>query len=148
MSLLYSYDELIKATGRYFCEFLSSMDNLHLQMRFTYRKMKSPSMQLGAVDNEGAVLIYRSSRCGFSKYLTGQLCEIAKSFFQMNLQVRILESQNDIQGGTVGPMNLKGGLKEVTVKFRLDFDNREYVSYMKLLCIGFKCNISIRWHTR
>lgn len=97
-------------------------------MRFTYRKMKSPSMQLGAVDNEGAVLIYRSSRCGFSKYLTGQLNEIAKSFFHMDIKVRILESQNDIQGGTIGPINMKGGLKEVTVKFRLDFDNREYVS--------------------
>lgn len=31
------YDELIKATGRYFCDFLTSVDNIHLQMRFTYR---------------------------------------------------------------------------------------------------------------
>uniref|UniRef100_A0A336KLM2 guanylate cyclase n=1 Tax=Culicoides sonorensis TaxID=179676 RepID=A0A336KLM2_CULSO len=125
----FGYDELIKATGRYFCEFLSSMDNLHLQMRFTYRKMKSPSMQLGAVDNDGAVLIYRSSRCGFSKYLTGQLCEIATTFFNMDLKVRILESQNDVQGGTTAPISINGGLKDVTVKFRLDFDNRAYMAY-------------------
>lgn len=97
-------------------------------MRFTYRKMKSPSMQLGNVDNEGAILIYRSGRCGFSKYLTGQLMEIARAFFDMSLAVRILESQNDIHGGTAGPINMHSGLKEVVIKYRLDFDNREYVS--------------------
>lgn len=42
----FGYDSMIKATGRYFCDFLQSVDNIHLQMRFTYRKMKSPSMQV------------------------------------------------------------------------------------------------------
>lgn len=64
---------MIKATGRYFCDFLQSVDNIHLQMRFTYRKMKSPSMQITDVDQNGAVLIYRSSRSGFSKYLMGTM---------------------------------------------------------------------------
>lgn len=103
------------------------MDYLHLEMRFTYRKMKSPSMQLGAVDNDGAVMIYRSGRSGFKRYLTGQLLEIAKQFYDSDLKVRVLESQNDTPGGVTGPANLNGGLNEVMVKFRLDFDNREYV---------------------
>lgn len=64
---------MIKATGRYFCDFLQSVDNIHLQMRFTYRKMKSPSMQISEVDMNGAVLIYRSTRAGFSKYVMGEL---------------------------------------------------------------------------
>lgn len=64
---------MIKATGRFFCDFLQSVDNIHLQMRFTYRKMKSPSMQITDVDVDGAVLIYRSSRSGFSKYLMGTM---------------------------------------------------------------------------
>lgn len=63
---------MIKATGRYFCDFLQSVDNIHLQMRFTYRKMKSPSMQITDIDENGATLIYRSSRSGFSKYLMGK----------------------------------------------------------------------------
>lgn len=62
---------MIKATGRYFCDFLQSVDNIHLQMRFTYRKMKSPSMQITDVDESGAFLVYRSNRTGFSKYLMG-----------------------------------------------------------------------------
>lgn len=96
-------------------------------MRFTYRKMKSPSMQLGDVDNEGAILIYRSGRTGFRPYLTGQLIEIGQKFYGIDVKVRVIESQNDVSGGTTGPVNIGGGLNEVVVKYRLDFDNREYV---------------------
>ncbi|XP_058812767.1 soluble guanylate cyclase 89Db-like isoform X1 [Topomyia yanbarensis] len=123
----FGYDELIKATGRYFCDFLHSVDNIHLQMRFTYRKMKSPSMQLTEMDENGAVLVYRSTRSGFSKYLRGQLMEIAKMLYNMDLTIKVLESQNDVPGGTAGPISIQGGLKTVIVKYRLDFDNREYM---------------------
>lgn len=125
----FGYDELIKSTGRYFCDFLHSVDNIHLQMRFTYRKMKSPSMQLIEVDEKGAVLVYRSTRSGFSKYLRGQLMEIAKQLYNMDITIKVLESQNDVPGGTTGPISIQGGLKTVIVKYRLDFDNREYVSW-------------------
>lgn len=96
-------------------------------MRFTYRKMKSPSMQLTEVDENGAVLVYRSTRTGFSKYLRGQLLEIAKQLYGMDVSIKVLESQNDTPGGTSGPIAPQGGLKTVIVKYRLDFDNREYV---------------------
>lgn len=46
--------------------------------------------------------------------------------------MRILESENDIKGGTAGPIDLESGLKSVVVKYRLDFDNSEYV-------MNFKC---------
>lgn len=68
----FGYDKMLKATGRYFCDFLQSVDNIHLQMRFTYPKMKSPSMQLTETDDNGAVLIYRSGRTGFSRYFMGK----------------------------------------------------------------------------
>ncbi|XP_036144536.1 soluble guanylate cyclase 89Db isoform X6 [Monomorium pharaonis] len=65
------YDCTIKATGRYFCDFLQSVDNIHMQMRFTYPKMKSPSMYTTHIDAEGVVLVYRSTRRGFTHYLMG-----------------------------------------------------------------------------
>lgn len=65
----FGYDKMLKATGRYFCDFLQSVDNIHLQMRFTYPKMKSPSMQLTQTDENGAVLVYRSGRSGFSRHV-------------------------------------------------------------------------------
>lgn len=57
----------------------------------------------------------------------GQLLEIANEIYGLDLKVRILESENDVAGGTAGPINLETGLKSVVVKYRLDFDNREYV---------------------
>lgn len=65
----FGYDKMLKATGRYYCDFLQSVDNIHLQMRFTYPKMKSPSMQLTQTDENGAVLVYRSTRTGFSQWV-------------------------------------------------------------------------------
>lgn len=97
-------------------------------MRFTYPKMKSPSMQLTQVDADGAVLVYRSHRAGFSRYLMGQCHEIARSFYNLEIQIRILESRNDSTGGTTGPIQFSGTSKSVFVKYRLDFDNRDYVS--------------------
>lgn len=84
-------------------------------------------MQLTAVDENGAVLIYRSSRSGFSKYLMGQLYEIAKTIYDLNLKIKVLESENDVPGsGSSSSEN--SDLKQVLVKYRLDFDNKEYVS--------------------
>lgn len=124
----FGYDQLIKSTGRYYCDFLQSIDNIHLQMRFTYPKMKSPSMQLAHMDDEGAVIIYRSSRTGMSKYLIGQMTEVAREFYNLTVKAYVIESQNDIAGGTTGPIKLSDVPLTVIVKYRLDFDNREYMA--------------------
>ncbi|KOC63970.1 Soluble guanylate cyclase 89Da [Habropoda laboriosa] len=111
------YACMIKATGRYFCDFLQSVDNIHMQMRFTYPKMKSPSMYITHVDSQGVVLVYRSTRKGFTHYLMGQLFQIAKELYETNLDIRVLGSSNNIPGS-----------RSVMVKFRIDFDNREYIA--------------------
>ena len=53
--------------------------------------------------------------------------EIANEIYGLDLKVKILEAENDNKGGTAGPIDLAGGLKSVVVKYRLDFDNSEYV---------------------
>lgn len=65
------YDQTIKSTGRYFIDFLESIDNIHSQFIHSYPKMKSPSMYLTEVDKNGCVLVYRSGREGFTNYLMG-----------------------------------------------------------------------------
>ncbi|XP_067617645.1 soluble guanylate cyclase 89Da-like [Eurosta solidaginis] len=124
----FGYDKMIRATGRYFCDFLQSIDNIHLQMRFTYPKMKSPSMQLAEVDDNGAVMLYRSGRTGLSKYLMGQFTQIGREFYNLNVKCSVIESQNDINGGIAGPIKLTHEHMTVIVKYRLDFDNREYMA--------------------
>ncbi|EDV93403.1 soluble guanylate cyclase 89Da [Drosophila grimshawi] len=124
----FGYDKMIRSTGRYFCDFLQSIDNIHLIMRFTYPKMKSPSMQLTSMDDNGAVILYRSGRTGMSKYLIGQMTEVASEFYGLQIKAYVIESQNDISGGTAGPIKLTDGPLTVIVKYRLDFDNREYMA--------------------
>ncbi|XP_076659417.1 soluble guanylate cyclase 89Da-like [Halictus rubicundus] len=111
------YVYTIKATGRYFCDFLQSVDNIHMQMRFTYPKMKSPSMYTTHVDKDGVVLVYRSTRQGFTHYFMGQLFQIAEDIYKIKLNIKVLESSNNIPGS-----------RNVMVKFRIDFDNREYIA--------------------
>lgn len=111
----FGYDKPIKATGRYFSDFLSNMDNMHLHMRFSYPKMKSPSMYISHVDNDGVVLVYRSSRKGYTHYFIGQLNEIALDVYDTNLKVTILDETN-----------VSSGYRNVMVRLRLQFDNRDY----------------------
>lgn len=131
---LFRYDVTIRATGRFFTDFLESVDNIHTQFRFTYPKMQSPSMYLTSVDAKGCVLVYRSGRQGFTQYVmgkwyiiylfitkvnrVGQLQQIAKDFFNLRLSVKVLDKANS----STGTKNF------VIVTFRLDFDNRSYVS--------------------
>lgn len=90
--------------------------------------------------------VYRSHRTGFSKYLmgsftdhcvlkclkkinfiSGQVYEVASSFYGLeSINITVLESKNYNPGSTTGPLQLEP--KAVTIKFRLDFDNRAYVS--------------------
>lgn len=49
--------------------------------------------------------------------LAGQLFQIAKDLYNTELNITVLESSNNVPGS-----------RNVMVKFRIDFDNRQYVS--------------------
>ncbi|XP_044761356.1 soluble guanylate cyclase 89Db-like [Coccinella septempunctata] len=138
----YGYDKTIKATGRSFTDFLENVDNIHSQFRLSYPKMKSPSMYLTEVDENGCVLVYRSIRQGFTHYLMGQLQEIAVSLFNLNLETKVLSSE----------MSEANGKKIRIVTFRLNFDNSQYMK-MKIekaahlettLLAPFPCDLLLR----
>lgn len=119
----YQYDKMLRVTGRHFCQFLREMDNLHSQMRFSFPKMKSPSMVVTEYDCDGAMLQYRSCRPGLSHYLVGQLLQIAKDFYSLKLDVEVLrEDTEDITFCTT---------------FRLKFDNGGFVKEMLQKRAGF-----------
>ncbi|XP_017776653.1 PREDICTED: soluble guanylate cyclase 89Db-like [Nicrophorus vespilloides] len=112
------YDITIKATGRFFTDFLSSVDNIHSQFCFTYPKMKSPSIYVSDIDPHGCNVVYRSGRHGFTHYVMGLLQQIAKDFFNIKLKLNVIDKSSS---ATVER-------NSVIVKYRLDFDNREYYS--------------------
>ncbi|XP_018562428.1 soluble guanylate cyclase 89Db-like [Anoplophora glabripennis] len=113
----YGYDATIKATGRYFTDFLESVDNIHSQFRLSYPKMKSPSMYLTEVDEKGCVLVYRSIRRGFTHYVMGQLDEISKDIYNLDLETTVLSTEHK----TITGRNI------TIVTFRLNFDNSQYI---------------------
>ncbi|XP_026333565.1 soluble guanylate cyclase 89Db-like [Hyposmocoma kahamanoa] len=114
----YGYDTMIRATGRYFCTFLQSVDNIHQRMRFTFPRMRSPSMQLTRAHIHGAELVYSSTRTGFTHYLMGQLYEIAEDLFSLKLKMSIVKESME-------------GSYYVAV-LRLEFDNSDYVQSLML----------------
>ncbi|XP_025415805.1 soluble guanylate cyclase 89Db-like [Sipha flava] len=125
-STLKHYDDYIRATGRYFCEFLKNVDNLHLQIRFRFPKMKSPSMYMSHADRDGCVLVYRSTRRGLTQYFMGQLEQIAEDVYNTKLCIRVLHEENTTV--TSQSISLQGaGPHNVMVKFRLDFDNSAFL---------------------
>ncbi|XP_064468808.1 soluble guanylate cyclase 89Db-like [Ornithodoros turicata] len=110
----YGYDILIRSSGRFFRDFLIGIDNLHHQIRFSYPRMHSPSMYVETEDRGGLVLHYRSKRSGYHYYVVGQLEQIAKTFYGMDVQVQVLRTTlaSDGQGSH-------------TV-YRLQFDNSAF----------------------
>ncbi|KAF5299447.1 hypothetical protein FQR65_LT01027 [Abscondita terminalis] len=114
---IYGYDVSIKATGRFFADFLQSVDNIHSQFRFTYPKMKSPSMYLTEVSETGCNLVYRSVRHGFKHYLMGQLQQVAKQYFNLEVKTTVLGTK----------MSKTNNRTLHVIYVRLEFDNTEYM---------------------
>ncbi|XP_076317922.1 soluble guanylate cyclase 89Db-like isoform X1 [Tachypleus tridentatus] len=110
----YGYDKLIRASGRFFRDFIHGIDNLHHQMRFSYPRMQSPSFYVESEDVCGAVLHYRSKRQGFTYYVIGQLVEIAKVVYGLELEISIVKDIPDEKG------------TGCHIIYRLDFDNEPY----------------------
>lgn len=140
----FGYDNTIKATGRYFADFLQSVDNIHSQFRLSYPKMKSPSMYLTDVDDKGCVLVYRSTRQGFTEYLRGLLIQVGNDVFNLKVNVKVIEST----------LSQTSGRNIVIVTFRLDFDNEHYMLdkkkkeaqlKIKNSLAPFSCQLLLKW---
>lgn len=108
----YGYDNLLKVSGRNYRDFLHGIDNIHEMIRFSYPKLRSPSFLVLHEDCDGCTLLYQSKRQGFKHYVIGQLQQIAKRFYSVNVNISVIEE--DFVD------------RQCNVKFRLDFDNSAY----------------------
>lgn len=110
----YGYGLIMRASGRYYRDFLNGIDNLHETMRFSYPRMSSPSFYVSAEDQYGCLLHYKSRRTGFTQYVVGQLVQCAMTFYGVELAVKVVEERKSDEG--------------CHVVFRLDFDNSAFIS--------------------
>lgn len=91
---LYGYDKILRVAGRHYRDFLNGIDNLHETIRFSYPKLQSPSFIVECEDAQGCVLTYRSKRHGFKFYVIGQLKACAMKFYDVDVDIVIIDEGN------------------------------------------------------
>ncbi|XP_022801702.1 soluble guanylate cyclase 88E-like isoform X2 [Stylophora pistillata] len=105
----YGYDRFIQISGRHFSDFLRGIDNLHEHMRFAYPKLMSPSFYCSEETSTGLLLHYKSKRTGFQRYVMGQIMEVASMFYDIAVEMQVLNSTSSEAG--------------CHVVYKLNFDN-------------------------
>lgn len=94
----YGYDRIIKVSGRYFRDFLDGIDNLHEHMRFAYPKLMSPTFFCSEETSTGLLLQYKSKRRGFLRYVMGQILEVARTFYGITVEMKVLRNNSTETG--------------------------------------------------
>ncbi|XP_077535704.1 soluble guanylate cyclase 88E-like [Haemaphysalis longicornis] len=147
----YGYDQLIRASGRHLRDFLAGIDNLHHQIRFSYPRMRSPSLQLLREHRDGALLMYRSCRRGLHFYLVGQLVQVADTFYGMRLQVRVLSQRSTPDGAqALLRLNFDNGAFTLSEQRRLRAQERtslpdlSWTSLLRLFPFGMLVDRDLR----
>lgn len=88
----HGYDRSIRLMGRHFRDFLMGVDNLHEHMRFSYTKLQAPAFYCSEETSSGLTLHYTSQRTGFTYYVMGIVEEIARTYYDMNIEMKIVST--------------------------------------------------------
>nr|XP_006818303.1 PREDICTED: soluble guanylate cyclase gcy-33-like [Saccoglossus kowalevskii] len=126
----YGYDRVLRVLGRHMRDFLNGLDNLHEYLRFSYPMIKPPSFFVTEETANGLTLIYRSKRKGFLHYSIGQLKQVGRKFYNLDIQVEVV-SEDVKSDNTFGAV------------FRLYFDNKEFKSDL-----GSTLRTRENWHIK
>lgn len=95
----YQFDKLMSVIGRRFRDFVMNLDNVHHYLKNKFTGMKAPSFFVESETPQGLTLVYRSKRRGYSYYTIGQMKEISKVYFRLDLQMKLIKQE--IQFDTV-----------------------------------------------
>ncbi|XP_076348426.1 soluble guanylate cyclase 88E-like [Tachypleus tridentatus] len=89
----YGYDRVLSILGRHMRDFLNGLDNLHEYLKFSYSRMKAPSFFCENESAKGLTLHYRSNRRGFLWYTIGQIKEVGRHFYKMDIQIDVIKEE-------------------------------------------------------
>ncbi|CAB00103.2 Soluble guanylate cyclase gcy-33 [Caenorhabditis elegans] len=87
------YGDLMNVMGRRFSDFIKGLDNIHEYFRFSYPKLRAPSFYCKSESEDGLILHYRSRRTGYLSYVIGQLVELARVFYQLDIGIQVLKKK-------------------------------------------------------
>ena len=92
------YTQLLKVLGRNMRDFLNGLDSLHEYLRYSYTKLKPPSFFVEMESPQGMILHYRSKRVGFLHYVIGQIEEVGRKFYDLKVEIQVLNYKLDENG--------------------------------------------------
>ncbi|XP_047736437.1 soluble guanylate cyclase 88E [Hyalella azteca] len=128
----YGYDRVLSVLGRHVRDFIMGLDNLHEYLKFSYPRMRPPSFFCECESSTGMLLHYRSKRRGYAHYAMGQIKEVARHFYNADLEIELI--REDMQFDTSH------------VVFQLTFDNEAYSKQMNLCQLRAEDNLPLRGH--
>ncbi|XP_065051072.1 soluble guanylate cyclase 88E-like [Rhopilema esculentum] len=116
------YGKVLKVYGRSFRDFLDNIDSLHEHLRFGYPKLVSPSFECKEETSVGLTLHYRSRRFGYKNYVIGQVKEVAKLYFDLDIDVNLLDEADILTSY---------GVRRCHIIYRVIFDNSGFMPLVK-----------------
>uniref|UniRef100_A0A6A7FMP9 guanylate cyclase n=3 Tax=Hirondellea gigas TaxID=1518452 RepID=A0A6A7FMP9_9CRUS len=128
----YGYDRVLSVLGRHVRDFIMGLDNLHEYLKFSYPRMRPPSFFCECENNTGMLLHYRSKRRGYAHYTMGQIKEVARHFYNSELEIELI--REDMQYDTSH------------VVFQLTFDNEAYSKQLNLNQMRAEDNLPLKGH--
>ncbi|KAF0289888.1 Soluble guanylate cyclase 88E [Amphibalanus amphitrite] len=108
----YGYDRVLSVLGRHVRDFLNGLDNLHEYLKFSYPRMRPPSFFCERETASGMVLHYRSKRKGYGFYAMGQIKQVARHFYDTDMQIELIRED--------------AFMDSFHVTYQLTFDNGAY----------------------
>uniref|UniRef100_A0A5K4F3C1 guanylate cyclase n=1 Tax=Schistosoma mansoni TaxID=6183 RepID=A0A5K4F3C1_SCHMA len=91
----YGYINLLKFMGKDFINFLNNLNELHKQIQYCYPCIKSPLFTIIKIENDHLIyLLYCSQRNNFINFVKGQLINVAKLIYNININIELLNQQN------------------------------------------------------
>lgn len=116
------YSNVLKVFSRSFRDFLDNIDSLHEHLRFGFPRLQSPSFECTEESRDGLTLHYRSRRYGFKNYVIGQVKEVAKLYFDIEIEVIVLDEADVVTSL---------GVRLCHITYRVIFDNNSFVPLVK-----------------
>ena len=111
------YSTVLKVYSRSFRDFLDNIDSLHEHLRFEFPRLQSPSFECTDESTSGLTLHYRSRRYGYKDYVIGQVKEIAKMYFNIEIEVIVLDEADIVTSF---------GVRRCHITYRVIFDNSSF----------------------
>ncbi len=90
------YEKILRSIGRDLRSFFCSLDSLHEHVSTRYPGMRPPSFAVSDGDQPGTMILrYCSERSGLEYLVVGVAKAAAKSLFDLEIEMQLLQSGND-----------------------------------------------------